>query len=98
MALDRILKLVYDTREEKIVIVSNWTATLDLIEELCNMRRYKTRRLDGSTPQKQRQDLVNSFNRESRLASMVFLLSTKAGGVGINLIGASRLVLFDSDW
>lgn len=98
MALDRILKLVYESRDEKIVVVSNWTSTLDLIEELCKQRRYKARRLDGSTPQKQRQDLVNSFNRESRLASMVFLLSTKAGGVGLNLIGASRLVLFDSDW
>ena len=79
-------------------MVSSWTATLDMIEELCNMRKYRARRLDGSTPQKQRQELVDSFNRESRLASMVFLLSTKAGGAGINLIGASRLVLFDSDW
>lgn len=75
------------TRDEKIVVVSNWTSTLDLIQALCVQKRMPFLRLDGSTPQKQRQENVDRFNRGSVSDSMVFLLSAKAGGVGLNLIG-----------
>lgn len=68
-------------------MVSNWTSTLDLIQDLCVQKRYGFLRLDGTTPQKKRQELVNQFNRGPRMDSMVFLLSAKAGGVGLNLIG-----------
>jgi DNA repair and recombination protein RAD54B len=54
-------------------------------------------RLDGSTNTSKRQDLIDKFNSKSSTAQ-VFLLSAKAGGYGINLIGANRLVLFDPDW
>ncbi|GMK55553.1 hypothetical protein CspeluHIS016_0206090 [Cutaneotrichosporon spelunceum] len=96
--LENILSSVAYARTEKIVVVSSWTTTLNLIQDLCIRHRYDFLRLDGSTPQKQRQELVDRFNRGSVQDSMVFLLSAKAGGVGLNLIGASRLVLFDSDW
>jgi DNA repair and recombination protein RAD54B len=59
---------------------------------------YTFLRLDGSTPASKRQDLVDRFNRSPPSNAFVFLLSAKAGGVGLNLIGASRLVLFDLDW
>jgi DNA repair and recombination protein RAD54B len=72
---------------EKVVVVSNWTSTLDIIQGLCKNRKYQYLRLDGSTPQKQRQELVDTFNREGPERSFVFLLSAKAGGVGLNLIG-----------
>jgi DNA repair and recombination protein RAD54B len=72
---------------EKVVVVSNWTSTLNVIQELCKSRKYQFLRLDGSTPQKQRQEYVDTFNREGRDRSFVFLLSAKAGGVGLNLIG-----------
>jgi DNA repair and recombination protein RAD54B len=85
--LDRMLESVARARDEKIVVVSNWTSTLDLVKELCVKRRYNFLRLDGSTPQKQRQELVDRFNSRDRSDSMVFLLSAKAGGVGLNLIG-----------
>ena len=52
----------------------------------------------SETKQAQRQLIVDDFNRTSQQTRMVFLLSTKAGGTGLNIIGASRLVLFDSDW
>jgi DNA repair and recombination protein RAD54B len=55
-------------------------------------------RLDGSTPSSKRQELVDAFNRSPSSTTFAFLLSAKAGGMGINLIGASRLVLFDIDW
>jgi len=88
--LDRILRSIADARgeNEKIVVVSNWTSTLDLVQDLCIKRRYNFLRLDGSTPQKNRQEYVDRFNRGNRYDSMVFLLSAKAGGVGLNLIGS----------
>lgn len=58
---------------------------------------YATCRLDGSTPATQRAGIVEKFNRPNS-PIFVFLLSSKAGGVGLNLTGASRLILFDSDW
>ena len=72
---------------EKVVIVSSYVTTLNLIQGLCEQRKYPLLRLDGSTPAKQRQELVNDFNRSSKRESFVFLLSAKAGGAGINLIG-----------
>eukprot|EP00501_MAST-03F_sp_TOSAG23-6_P001222 GSMAST32.ASY1.ANO1.1268.1 assembled CDS len=53
--------------------------------------------IHGSTPSAKRIDLVNSFNNENN-NYFVFLLSSKAGGVGLNLIGANRLFLYDIDW
>ncbi|WVN85841.1 uncharacterized protein L203_100993 [Cryptococcus depauperatus CBS 7841] len=97
--LDKLLHSTYETTKEKVVVISNWTSTLDLIQGYCKTKRYSFLRLDGSTPAKQRQELVDRFNRDrTRQDTFVFLLSAKAGGMGLNLIGASRLVLFDSDW
>lgn len=72
---------------EKVVVVSNWTSTLDIIQEMLVSMKYPYLRLDGSTAQKTRQDLVDQFNRGRRQDSFVFLLSAKAGGTGLNLIG-----------
>lgn len=81
---------------EKVVVISNYTQTLDIIESLMLSAGMSTCRLDGSTPNKQRDSIVNSFNRNPSI--FAFLLSAKSGGVGLNLIGASRLILFDNDW
>ncbi|KAI5218805.1 hypothetical protein E4T46_06568 [Aureobasidium subglaciale] len=96
--LDEFLHLVRTKTQEKIVVVSNYTATLDIIGKMMTALEYPHLRLDGSTPANQRQGLVDKFNRTSANNCFVFLLSAKAGGVGLNLIGASRLVLFDIDW
>lgn len=96
--LDSLVHRIYTTTQEKIVIVSNYTQTLDMIERLLVSLSYSYSRLDGSTPAKNRQDLVERFNRSSQKNSFAFLLSAKSGGVGLNLIGASRIVLFDIDW
>ena len=85
--LHNMLKEVHNHTGEKVVVVSNWTSTLDIIQEMLGMMKYPYLRLDGSTPQKTRQDLVDQFNRGRREDSFVFLLSAKAGGTGINLIG-----------
>jgi DNA repair and recombination protein RAD54B len=96
--LDSLLHRLYTTTEEKIVIVSNYTMTLDMIERLLTSLSYTYLRLDGSTPASKRQGLVEKFNKTTKTANFAFLLSAKSGGVGLNLIGASRIVLFDIDW
>lgn len=93
LLLDKMLHSIYQCTQEKVVVVSNWTSTLDLIQGLCKLKRYNYLRLDGSTPPKQRQDLVDRFNKDQgRQGSFVFLLSVKAGGVGLNLIGCVDFV------
>ena len=82
---------------EKMVLVSLSTQTLDLLDSLCARYQLSTCRLDGNTPANTRQSLVNTFNT-SPTSARVMLLSSKAGGTGLNLIGASRLVLYDIDW
>ncbi|RMY09968.1 hypothetical protein D0868_03952 [Hortaea werneckii] len=96
--LDTLLHRIRTTTEEKVVLVSNYTSTMDVLANLLSSLSYKYLRLDGTTPASNRQDLVDRFNRSPPTNSFVFLLSAKAGGTGLNLIGASRLILFDLDW
>ncbi|THU67599.1 hypothetical protein C4D60_Mb05t26390 [Musa balbisiana] len=86
--------LAYITALKKLC---NHPKTLDLFAQLCRERRYPFLRLDGTTSIGKRQKLVNRFNDPSK-DEFVFLLSSKAGGCGLNLIGGNRLVLFDPDW
>ncbi|KAF8170206.1 SNF2 family N-terminal domain-containing protein [Mycena galopus ATCC 62051] len=98
VALSKLLKAVYQDTEEKCVLVSHYTSTLNILEAFCKKKNYSFYRLDGQTPAAKRQEYVNSFNKSTQRSSFIFLLSSKAGGVGINLIGGSRLCLIDSDW
>eukprot|EP01060_Flectonema_neradi_P014505 TRINITY_DN2114_c3_g2_i2.p1 TRINITY_DN2114_c3_g2~~TRINITY_DN2114_c3_g2_i2.p1 ORF type:complete len:1083 (+),score=250.10 TRINITY_DN2114_c3_g2_i2:37-3249(+) len=91
------LKLMPVRTRDKVVIVSNYTQTLDVIGALCKMMNVGFFQLDGNTPIKKRQQLVDQFNVAGS-PEIVFLLSSKAGGVGLNLIGANRLILYDPDW
>ncbi|XP_062221914.1 DNA repair and recombination protein RAD54 [Phragmites australis] len=95
--LARLLGHLRQKTDDRIVLVSNYTQTLDLFVQLCRERRYPYVRLDGATSINKRQKLVNQFNDLSR-DEFVFLLSSKAGGCGLNLVGGNRLVLFDPDW
>uniref|UniRef100_A0A674EN79 RAD54 homolog B n=1 Tax=Salmo trutta TaxID=8032 RepID=A0A674EN79_SALTR len=81
---------------DRVVLVSNYTQTLDLLQDLCVHLDYTYCHLDGNTPTIQRQRLVDNFN-SPHSAHFLFLLSSKAGGVGLNLISASHLVLYDID-
>uniref|UniRef100_A0A0K0DGZ7 DNA repair and recombination protein RAD54-like n=1 Tax=Angiostrongylus cantonensis TaxID=6313 RepID=A0A0K0DGZ7_ANGCA len=97
--------------KECVVVISNFTKTLDMLSSLCRSLGFCVLRLDGQTPVSTRQEIVKHFNTEGNPEN-VFLLSTKAellcftfllklivpGGVGLNLTGASRLILFDLDW
>lgn len=98
LALSHLLKAIKERTQEKCIIVSHYTSTLNLIEAFCKKKSYTYFRLDGQTPAAKRQEYVNTFNKSSQYSHFLFLLSSKAGGVGLNLIGASRLCLIDSDW
>lgn len=79
------------------MLISNYTQTLDLFETMCRTYKYPVLRLDGTMAIPKRQKLVDQFNDPDG-GQFVFLLSSKAGGCGINLVGANRLILFDPDW
>ncbi|GJE96776.1 DEAD/DEAH box helicase [Phanerochaete sordida] len=98
IALANLLRQLHKATDEKCIIVSHYTSTLNVIEAFCKKKQYTYLRLDGSTAAQKRQGYVNEFNKSSQKQRFVFLLSSKAGGVGLNLIGASRLCLIDSDW
>lgn len=95
--LDYILAVTRKTTDDKFVLVSNYTQTIDQFMALCKLRGYDFVRLDGSMSIKQRSKIVDTFNDPSSTI-FCFLLSSKAGGCGLNLIGANRLVMFDPDW
>ncbi|AOW01360.1 YALI0B07513p [Yarrowia lipolytica CLIB122] len=97
LILERMLRSINAETNDKIVIISNYTATLDLIEKMCRQRRYGCLRLDGTMNINKRAKLVTQFN-DPEGQEFIFLLSSKAGGCGLNLIGANRLILMDPDW
>ncbi|KAG0262003.1 DNA-dependent ATPase protein rad54 [Linnemannia exigua] len=97
LVLARMLAKIKKDTNDKIVLISNYTQTLDIFEKLCRQNQYGVLRLDGTMTINKRQKLVDRFNNPDG-NEFVFLLSSKAGGCGLNLIGANRLVLFDPDW
>jgi hypothetical protein len=96
--LYRLMETMRAMRQnDRIVIVSNYTSTLDLVEQMCDQNNWPKLRLDGTVTSSKRTKLVDTFN-DPTSGAFAFLLSSKAGGCGINLIGGNRLVLFDPDW
>eukprot|EP00003_Mantamonas_plastica_P016932 TRINITY_DN2833_c2_g1_i1.p1 TRINITY_DN2833_c2_g1~~TRINITY_DN2833_c2_g1_i1.p1 ORF type:complete len:246 (-),score=103.78 TRINITY_DN2833_c2_g1_i1:287-1024(-) len=69
---------------------------LDILEDFLMLREYNVCRLDGSTSHEDRTSQMHSFNKEEDM--FVFLLSTRAGGLGINLVSADTVIFYDSDW
>ncbi|KAF1952346.1 SNF2 family helicase/ATPase-like protein PasG [Byssothecium circinans] len=88
------------SRGHKVLIFSQFTTTLDLLSQYLDLRSWPHARIDGSVAQTERQAQIRSFNAKSEAkdATNVFILSTRAGGQGINLAAADTVILFDSDW
>eukprot|EP00879_Flechtneria_rotunda_P017956 GHRR01018820.1.p1 GENE.GHRR01018820.1~~GHRR01018820.1.p1 ORF type:complete len:1037 (+),score=418.95 GHRR01018820.1:777-3887(+) len=80
----------------KVLLFSHSARCLDLLQDFVTRHGYDFVRLDGSTPQKERQQLVDDFN--TRSSSFIFLMTTLAGGVGLNLTAANKVVVFDPSW
>ncbi|GAA6047042.1 hypothetical protein JCM3770_004167 [Rhodotorula araucariae] len=97
MLLDRLLAGLFE-RKSKVLIFSQFTRMMDLLAEAFVLRGYSWYRIDGANAADQ--DEINEFNSTSYDPDGVniFMLSTRAGGVGINLVGADTVILFDSDF
>ena len=70
---------------------------MDILEDYCIWRKYEYCRLDGQTPHEDRQASINAYNAPNS-TKFLFMLSTRAGGLGINLATADTVIIYDSDW
>jgi DNA helicase INO80 len=93
--LDALLKQLKEGGH-RVLLYFQMTRMIDLMEEYLTYRNYKYCRLDGSTKLEDRRDTVADFQTRSDI--FVFLLSTRAGGLGINLTAADTVIFYDSDW
>ncbi|ELU15824.1 hypothetical protein CAPTEDRAFT_142589, partial [Capitella teleta] len=95
MLLDKLLSFL-KVNGHKVLVFSQMTRSLDVIQDYLALRGYTYERLDGSVRGEERHLAVRSFNQDK--GTFIFLLSTKAGGVGLNLVGADTVIFFDSDF
>ncbi|MED6119742.1 hypothetical protein PIB30_014606 [Stylosanthes scabra] len=94
--LDRLLPKLKAT-DHRVLFFSTMTRLLDVMEEYLSLKQYRYLRLDGHTTGSDRGALIDSFNRADS-PYFIFLLSIRAGGVGVNLQAADTVILFDTDW
>lgn len=96
--LKKLDELLVQLKREghRVLIYFQMTRMMDLMEDYLTYRQHKYLRLDGSSKLGDRRDLVNDW--QTRPDLFVFLLSTRAGGLGINLTAADTVIFFDSDW
>lgn len=80
----------------RVLIFTQMTKVLDILEQFLNIHGHKYLRLDGSTKIEQRQILTDRFNNDTRI--LAFILSSRSGGLGINLTGADTVIFYDLDW
>ncbi|CAO0794785.1 unnamed protein product [Mucor circinelloides] len=95
--IDKLLKKLIQGNH-KVLIFSQFTSCLDILADYLRGREYAYERIDGSVPGDQRQAAIDRFSTLPIEESFVFLLCTRAGGVGINLTAADTCIIFDSDW
>jgi len=94
--LSKMLKKLQETNH-RVLIFSQMTKMLDILEDYLEGEGYKYERIDGSITGNQRQEAIDRFNAPGA-QQFVFLLSTRAGGLGINLATADTVIIYDSDW
>lgn len=80
----------------RALIFTQMTKVLDILEQFLNIHGHRYLRLDGATKIEQRQVLTERFNRDDRI--LAFILSSRSGGIGINLTGADTVIFYDLDW
>ncbi|KAL8785229.1 MAG: hypothetical protein Q9213_003498 [Squamulea squamosa] len=96
MTLVKLLKKLQENGH-RVLIFSQMVKMLDLLQDYMKMKGYQYQRLDGTVPSVQRTQAMEHFNKPDS-PDFCFLLSTRAGGLGINLMTADTVILFDSDW
>ncbi|XP_053905486.1 chromodomain-helicase-DNA-binding protein 3 isoform X3 [Malaclemys terrapin pileata] len=96
MLLQKMLRKLKE-QGHRVLIFSQMTKMLDLLEDFLDYEGYKYERIDGGITGTLRQEAIDRFNAPGA-QQFCFLLSTRAGGLGINLATADTVVIFDSDW
>ncbi|RLU19108.1 hypothetical protein DMN91_009466 [Ooceraea biroi] len=94
-SLDHLLRKL-KSENHRVLIFTQMTRMLDVLEAFLNFHGHIYLRLDGTTRVDQRQVLMERFNADKRI--FCFILSTRSGGVGVNLTGADTVIFYDSDW
>ncbi|XP_054825112.1 ATP-dependent DNA helicase DDM1 [Prosopis cineraria] len=94
--LDRLLAHLFE-RKHKVLIFSQWTKILDIMDYYFSEKGFEVCRIDGSVKLDERKRQIEEFN-DVNSNYRIFLLSTRAGGLGINLTAADTCIIYDSDW
>lgn len=96
--LQKLDKLLYQLKQggHRALIFTQMSRMLDIFEQFLNYHGHTYLRLDGSTKIEHRQALMERFNADKRI--FCFILSTRSGGIGVNLTGADTVIFYDSDW
>ncbi|KAF9102721.1 hypothetical protein BGX29_004241 [Mortierella sp. GBA35] len=96
MVVVKTLLEMWQKGKHRVLLFSQTRTMLDILEKFIRQEGYSYRRMDGTTPVQHRMGLVDEFNARDDI--YVFLLTTKVGGLGVNLTGADRVIIFDPDW
>eukprot|EP00340_Litonotus_pictus_P005588 CAMPEP_0170515282 /NCGR_PEP_ID=MMETSP0209-20121228/1721_1 /TAXON_ID=665100 ORGANISM="Litonotus pictus, Strain P1" /NCGR_SAMPLE_ID=MMETSP0209 /ASSEMBLY_ACC=CAM_ASM_000301 /LENGTH=1089 /DNA_ID=CAMNT_0010799683 /DNA_START=4 /DNA_END=3273 /DNA_ORIENTATION=+ len=95
--LDKLLQLKI-SQGSKVLVFSQMVTLINILDDYCRYRNYKFCRIDGSTSREDRDRQIDAFQSPDNTDIFIFLLSTRSGGLGINLHAANTVVIFDSDW
>jgi SNF2-related domain/Helicase conserved C-terminal domain/SLIDE/HAND len=90
--LDRLM-----AQDSRVLLFSQMSRMLDILEDYCIWKGFKYCRLDGNTSHEDRIAGIDEFNREGS-EKFIYLLTTRAGGLGINLATADTVIMYDNDW
>ncbi|CAO0800894.1 unnamed protein product [Mucor circinelloides] len=96
VVLDKLLKKC-KAQGSRVLLFSQMSRVLDILEDYCWWKEYQYCRIDGQTSQEDRIDAIDEYNKPGS-EKFIFLLTTRAGGLGINLTTADVVILYDSDW
>ncbi|EOA26554.1 hypothetical protein CARUB_v10022613mg [Capsella rubella] len=106
LVLDQLLKRLHDIGH-RVLLFSQMTSTLDILQDFMELRRYSYERLDGSVRAEERFAAIKSFSTKTERGldseadasnAFVFMISTRAGGVGLNLVAADTVIFYEQDW
>ncbi|KAJ1648305.1 chromatin remodeling complex Adenosinetriphosphatase, partial [Dispira simplex] len=96
VVLDKLLKRL-KAQGSRVLIFSQMSRMLDILEDYCVFRDYQYCRIDGQTSHEDRVQSIDEYNKPGS-EKFIFLLTTRAGGLGINLVTADTVIIYDSDW
>ncbi|KAK3608200.1 hypothetical protein CHS0354_039216 [Potamilus streckersoni] len=96
MIVVKALLRLWKQQEHKVLLFSQSRQMLDILENFVKDEGYSYSRMDGTTPISARQPIIDRYNKDSNI--YLLLLTTRVGGLGVNLTGANRIIIFDPDW